>query len=78
MTNANLNINVIEKRMLKQSEAANYTGLPVKFFKATCPVPPVEMRPGTTLWDKQDLDKWIDAMKEGTEMATQDTILGRL
>jgi predicted alpha/beta hydrolase family esterase len=36
------------------------------------------MRPGTVLWDKRDLDKWIDAMKEGAEMATQDAILGKL
>lgn len=78
MANANLNINIIEKRMLKQSEAADYTGLPAKFFQATCPVQTVEMRPGTVLWDKRDLDKWIDAMKEGAEMATQDTILGKL
>lgn len=78
MANANLNISVIEKRMLKQAEAADYTGLPVKHFKATCPVQPVEMRPGTVLWDKRDLDKWIDALKEGAEMATQDAILGKL
>lgn len=78
MASANLNISVNEKRMLKQSEAANYTGLPVKYFKATCPVPTVEMRPGTVLWDKRDLDKWIDAIKEGAEMATQDDILGKL
>lgn len=46
--------------------------------KATCPVQPVEMRPRTILWDKRDLDKWIDAKKEGAEMATQDAILGML
>ena len=78
MANANLNISVIEKRMLKQSEAAEYTGLPVKHFKVTCPVQPVEMRPGTILWDKRDLDKWIDAMKNGAEAATQKAILGKL
>lgn len=78
MANANLNISVIERRMLKQSEAADYTGLPVKHFKTTCPVHPVEMRPGMSLWDKRDLDKWIDAMKEGAEMATQDAILSKL
>ena len=78
MPNANLNITVTEKRMLKDGEAAGYTGLSVKHFKATCPVQPVEMRPGTILWDKRDLDKWIDAMKEGAEMATQDAILGKL
>lgn len=78
MGSANLNISVIEKRMLTQSEAADYTGLPAKHFKAACPVQPIEMRPGTILWDKRDLDQWIDTMKEGAEMATQDAILCRL
>jgi len=78
MGSANLNISVVEKRMLKQSEAADYSGLPVKHFKATCPVRPVEMRPGTVLWDKRDLDNWIDSMKEGAEMADQDAILSKL
>ena len=78
MANASLSISVNEKRMLKQAEAADYTGLPAKHFKATCPVQPVEMRPGTVLWDKRDLDRWIDGMKEGAEMATQDAILGKL
>jgi hypothetical protein len=78
MANASLNITVIEKRMLKQSEAANYIGLPEKLFKTTCPVQPIEIRPTMLLWDKRDLDKWIDAMKEGAEMATQDAILSKL
>lgn len=78
MGSANLNISVIEKRMLKQTEAADYTGLPLKYFKLTCPVQPVEMRPGTILWDKRDLDAWIDSMKEGAEMATQSAILQKL
>jgi len=78
MASANLNINVIEKRMLKQAEAASYTGLAVKHFKATCPVQPIELRPGTVLYDKRDLDVWIDGIKTGTEMATKDVILGKL
>lgn len=78
MSSANLNISVVEKRMLKQSEAAHYAGLPVKHFKTLCPVQPVEMRTGRILWDKRDLDNWIDSMKEGAEMAKQDAILGKL
>lgn len=78
MSSANLNISVVEKRMLKQSEAASYTGLAVKHFKATCPVQPIELRPGTVLYDKRDLDVWIDSMKTGAELASQDAILGRL
>jgi len=78
MSSASLNISVVEKRMLKQSEAASYTGLAVKHFKTTCPVQPLEPRPGTILWDKRDLDTWIDGMKTGAEMATQDAILSKL
>lgn len=78
MGSANLNISVVEKRMLRQSEAADYTGLPVKHFKATCPVQPIELRPGTIAYDKRDLDLWIDNIKNGGELATQDAILGKL
>ena len=62
MSSASLNISVVEKRMLKQSEAASYTGLPVKHFKSTCPVQPIELRHGTLLYDKHDLDQWIDGL----------------
>lgn len=78
MTAHTLNIVALEKRMLNKTEAANYTGLSARHFKAICPVHPVEMRPNTLLWDKRDLDRWIDGMKEGADMATQDAILGKL
>ena len=78
MASTSLNISVVEKRMLKLSEASDYTGLPAKHFKIICPVQPLELRKGTTVWDKRDLDQWIDTMKEGTEFASQDAILGKL
>ena len=78
MGSANLNISVINKRMLKQAEAADYTGLPVKHFKVNCPVQPIELRPGTMLYDKRDLDVWIDGMKSGVEQITHAEILGKL
>ncbi|MDJ1008655.1 MAG: hypothetical protein QNJ13_12630 [Paracoccaceae bacterium] len=78
MANATLNLSVVEKRSLKQAEAASYSGLPAKHFKTTCPVQPVEMRPGVLLWDKRDLDRWIDAMKEGDAPTERDAILARL
>lgn len=78
MSNASLNISVVEKRMLMLSEAASYTGLPTKHFKSVCPVQPFELQPGKVLWDKRDLDKWIDGMKIGTEASTQEAILGKL
>lgn len=73
----NLNISVIDKRMLKQSEAASYSGLPVNYFKAAYPVRPVELKQGTLLWDRRDIDHWIDDVKSGTMTETRETILDR-
>ena len=78
MGTTNLNISVIDKRMLKQSEAASYTGLAVKHFKASCPVRPVELTRGTLLWDRRDIDRWIDTMKADHVEMTRDDILDRL
>ncbi|MHA3915683.1 hypothetical protein [Halovulum sp. GXIMD14793] len=78
MGNASLNISVVDKRMFSATEAADYTGIPRKHFKNTCPVQPVELRPGAKLYDKRDLDVWIDGIKTGTELATQDAILDKL
>lgn len=78
MGTTNLNISVIDKRMLKQSEAASYTGLPIKHFKAACPVRPVELKQGTLLWDRRDIDLWIDDVKSGAVTDTRETILNRL
>ncbi|WP_299984888.1 hypothetical protein [uncultured Ruegeria sp.] len=78
MATTNLNISVIDKRMLKQSEAASYSGLPVKHFKAACPVRPVELKEGTLLWDRKDIDLWIDGVKSGAVTEARDDILGRL
>jgi hypothetical protein len=78
MGSANLNITVIEVRLLKLGEAAKYAGLAEKHFKSLCPVLPVELQSGTKLWDKRDLDGWIDSVKTGEQAFTQDSILGRL
>ncbi len=78
MSTTNLNISVIDKRMLKQSEAASYTGLPVKHFKVTCPVRPVELKQGILLWDRRDIDLWIDDVKSGTMTGARENILDRL
>ncbi|TQD35578.1 hypothetical protein FKW81_08085 [Rhodobacter capsulatus] len=78
MASTNLNISVIEKRMFRESEAASYSGLAVKHFKIACPVQPIQLRPGVMLWDKRDLDLWIDDVKTGTHASTHDAILGRL
>ena len=78
MGTTNLNISVIDKRMLKQSEAASYTGLANKHFKASCPVRPMELARGMLLWDRRDIDQWIDTMKADQVEMTRDDILDRL
>lgn len=52
MASANLNITVTEKRMLNQSEAAGYNGLPAKHFKAIFPVRPVRLPPNVNHGDE--------------------------
>lgn len=78
MAAATLNLNVVEKRMLKESEAASYCGLAAKHFKAICPVVPVTMGGRFQLWDKRDLDQWIDTKKSDLSDAGQAAILGKL
>lgn len=73
-----LNITVVEKRMLRAAEAASYCGLAAKHFKAVCPVAPVELRPGEMLYDRRDLDRWIDNAKTGAHEAEHATILRKL
>lgn len=75
MATTNHNISVIDKRMMKQSEAASYVGLPLKHFKTTCPVRPVELQEGILLWDRRDIDVWIDDMKTGNDVTVRDDIL---
>lgn len=78
MPTTHLNISVIDRRMLKQTEAASYAGLPTKHFKAACPVRPIELKEGTLLWDRHDLDSWIDDVKSGTSVENRVSILDRL
>jgi hypothetical protein len=67
MTVATVNLRVQPYRLLNKVEAAHYCRLPVKKFRAMCPIKPIQMADGIVLWDVQDLDAWIDAMKSGTE-----------
>jgi len=77
MGTANLNFTVIEKRMMNEAEAASYCGLPVKHFKAACPVQLVNLG-GRKVYDKRDLDQWIDTEKAGSTDTSRDTTLARL
>ncbi len=76
MASATLNIKLAPRRMLKPKEAADYCGLPVKRFPVACQVSPVKMPDGARLYDMQDLDRWIDALKDGA--TSDDDIIGRL
>ena len=78
MAQTSLNISLVEKRMMSASEAAHYCGLPVKHFKASCPVRPVELPRDNLRYDKSDLDDWIDGLKSMTGTVTQAEIIGRL
>jgi hypothetical protein len=78
MAAATLNLNVIEKRMLSDAEAASYCGLPAKHFKTSCPVLPVQLGGNVLRYDKRDLDQWIDTEKGGGTETTRADILRRL
>ncbi|WP_372988808.1 hypothetical protein [Sulfitobacter sp.] len=78
MSRASLSISVVEKRMKSATEAAHYCGLAVKHFKALCPVRPIVLQQNNLLYDKIDLDRWIDAVKSDAEMQTQQSILAKL
>ena len=76
LTNATLNLRIKPYRLLTKVEAANYCRRSVKKFEAQCPVPPIEMADGDRLWDVQDLDRWIESLKHGSDPA--EDILGKL
>ena len=76
MASATLNLTVVHRRMMTEAEAASYSGLPRKHFLASCPVQPVELYPGAILYDRNDLDHWIDTIKGGDDDAQ--AILARL
>jgi hypothetical protein len=78
MAIATLNLNVLHKRMLNKSEAAEHCGRPVKRFEIECPVQAVRFPNGDTRWDVRDLDAWIDGLKAGPFEHNVDAIVGRL
>jgi hypothetical protein len=77
MASATLNLRVQPYRLLKKAEAANYCRRSLKKFESECPVRPIEMAGGDRLWDVQDLDRWIDGLKDG-DASDHDAILARL
>lgn len=77
MTVTTLNLKINPKRMLKPQEAAEYCGMQSKYFKMDCNVSPVSMPRGKLLYDINDLDMWLDGMKDNLP-DSDDDITARL
>lgn len=77
MASATLNIRVAPRRMLTLREAADYCGLPIRRFPIDCHVKPVSMPSGGKVYDMQDLDAFLDALKGG-EASGDDAIIAKL
>jgi hypothetical protein len=77
MATASLNIRVQPVRLFTKAEAAHYCCRNVKAFEAECPVRPIRMANGELRYDVQDLDTWIDSLKNGAAFDA-DGILERL
>lgn len=78
MASATLNLRVLSRRMLTDSEAAHHCGRPMKRFKVECPVRAVEFPNGDLRWDIRDLDAWLDSLKVGGRVDDADDIVARL
>lgn len=77
VSTATLNLRVLQKRMLRETEAAHHCGLSAKEFRRDCPIKRIKFPGGAELYDVRDLDNWIDTVKAGAGSA-DDEILGRL
>jgi hypothetical protein len=78
MAIATLNLNVLQKRMLTKSEAAEHCGRSIKRFEIECPVQSVRFANGDCRWDVRDLDAWIDSLKVGVFDRGSEEIVSRL
>ena len=78
MAIATLNLNVLQKRMLTKSEAAEHCGRSAKRFEIECPVQSVRFANGDVRWDVRDLDAWIDSLKVGFVDRDSDAIVDKL
>lgn len=74
MAKAQLNLTIQPYRMLMKTEAAAYCGLSTSSFVITCPVKAVLLPGGNRLWDVQDLDQWIDHLKDGCKPSDDDLL----
>ena len=78
MAIATVNLNLIQKRMLTKTEAAEHCGRSVKRFEIECPARFVRFANGDVRWDIHDLDAWIDSLKAGPVHCDFDALIDRL
>ncbi len=67
MSSAVVSFSVISKRMLSRREAAEHCGRSLKRFEIECPVAPVRFPNGDLRFDRLDLDRWLDTLKNKGE-----------
>jgi hypothetical protein len=78
MGTATVNIRFKPVRLFTKADAAYYCCYRnVKAFEAECPIRPIRMANGELRYDVQDLDTWIDSLKNGAGFDA-DGILERL
>jgi hypothetical protein len=64
-------------RMLKAPDAASYCGVSVPTFKTYCPVKPIRLGKNV-LWDRVQLNRWLDALSAPCSVGTGTDWIGRL
>lgn len=74
MSDAILNIKMIQPRMLSLKQAAEYLGVNAKRFPVICSVAPTLMPGDVKLYDRIDLDKWVDQIKAGSAESDDEII----
>jgi hypothetical protein len=64
----------LPRRLMPLDEAAHYCGVSAPTFEAYCPVPPrLGLFGRRKLWDRVELDRWLDGMaaSHGETMASR-------
>jgi hypothetical protein len=63
-------------RLLTKVQAASYCGMGIESFALNCSVKAIRVRSGARglRWDIQDLDKWIDRLKENSSTDSEENV----
>lgn len=67
----------VPPRMLGLPDAAAYCGISGPHFKAHCPVRPLRLG-DRVLWDRVQIDRWLDALSAPCSIVSGDDHLERL